>query len=516
MPGVAAGGTGPAEGRARHRAPVPSRSLPRALRRWLPRSHPWPLAAVVGVLVLAAVAVVALLLGPPALRSGATTGPGGQGGAAVAAGAAPVAGVEQVAAVQALLDDRSAALLGRDRSRWLAGVDADVDAEAAAYAERQGAVFDRLAAVPLESWSWAYAGRGPDLPAQRAAALPPGAWVAEVTLSYRFTGVDSEPVHQPQHLTVVPRGGGWALATDADAATAPALWDLGPVSVVRSQRALLIGTAGSEVLRDFAPMADEAAERVDEAWGTDWPRTTVFQVPATQGELAQLLGRADDAGLDQIAAVTTGELVGTRGATEGDHVVVNPAGFSLLAPLGQQVVLTHELTHVATRATAVRAVPLWLSEGFADWVAYAGTDLPRAVVAAELLEQVRETGAPAGLPVEADFDPARTDVGPAYGGAWLAVDLLAERQGEQAVVAAYRQASAGPEPGPDASRDPVADGAEDGGEAAADAALAQVLHTDRAALVEDWRASLRRLAGPPDSGSGGGSGGSGGTSGSDG
>ena len=42
------------------------------------------------------------------------------------------------------------------------------------------------------------------------------------------------------------------------------------------------------------------------------------------------------------------------------------------ADFGKQVVLTHETTHVATRADTTAATPLWLSEGYADWVGYRG------------------------------------------------------------------------------------------------------------------------------------------------
>jgi len=487
MPDVAAGGTGPADRAARHRAEPVGKGA-RGVRAAL---------AATCVLVAGALTAALLLVGPHGLLDGVPPGRAAASGPPSAAQAAPVADTARVAALQELLDARSRALLARDRPGWLAATAPGLDARADAYAERQGAVFDRLGAVPLQSWSWEYSGRGPDLAPDRAVALPEGSWVAEVVLSYRLDGVDAAPVRQTQHVTLVPREQGWAVATDDDAATAPQLWDLGPVAVVRSERALLVGTADEEVLRRYAPMAEAAAERVDAVWGTAWPRTTVFLVPATQAELARLLGRADESGLDQIAAVTTGELVGDQGATEGDHVVVNPAGFALLAPLGQQVVLTHELTHVATRASAGRAVPLWLSEGFADWVAYRGTDLPRSVVAAELLEQVRASGPPAGLPSEADFDPARTDVGPAYGGAWLAADLLAQRRGPQALVDAYRRASAPPPAAGTGAAGTRAAGTGAGGDAdaALEAALQDVLGTDREALVQEWRACLRDLAG---------------------
>ena len=43
---------------------------------------------------------------------------------------------------------------------------------------------------------------------------------------------------------------------------------------------------------------------------------------------------------------------------------------------GRDVVLTHELTHATVRASTTRAVPDWLAEGFAEFVAYDAVALP--------------------------------------------------------------------------------------------------------------------------------------------
>ncbi|PWJ49882.1 hypothetical protein SAMN06264364_12448 [Quadrisphaera granulorum] len=395
-----------------------------------------------------------------------------------------------VRAVQALLDARAAALLARDGAGWRAAVAGDDSvngpgvAALAAYRERTRVTFDRLEPVPLGTWHWEVTGSGPALSAERAQQLPAGSWVARTTLVWSVAGAGDDPVRRQQDLTVVPRDGGWAVADDADGETVPDLWDLGAVRVVTSERAVVIGTAERSELDKVARLATTSARSVDAVWGTAWPRATVVEVPADQQQMARLLGRDDDAGLEQIAAVTTGELVGGRGATRGDHVVVNPRGFGQLAALGQEVVLTHELTHVATRSGATRAVPLWLSEGFADWVGYRGTRLSRQDVAADLLTQVRAGRPPRALPTSDDFDPTKTsDVGPAYSSAWLAVEALAQRYGDDRVVALYRTAS----------REGAAT---DDPDAALDASLASVLGTDRAGVDALWRAEIAQLAAP--------------------
>lgn len=509
-PGAPTGGVTALPRRAELRA---DRGRRRAARRAPRRRGAAPFGGVVVAVLLVVLVGLSVLVGPRLLRSvssgGATTSAAGSAGASTTGdgvvGAASDAGAPSaVREVQALLDARAAALVARDRTAWLAAVGSD-DAVTApartaldAFRTRTAAVFDRLAPVPLGTWRWTVTGGGPALSDQRAQQLPARSWVVRTTLVWSLDGAGDDPVRRQQDLTAVPSGSGWALVDDADGETVPDLWDLGDVGVVTTERAVVLGTADADALERTAEVTAPAAEGVDAVWGTDWPRRTVVEVPADQAQMARLLGRDDDAGLDQIAAVTTGELVGGgAGATRGDHVVVNPTGFGRLAPVGQRVVLTHELTHVATRSGAVRAVPLWLSEGFADWVGYQGTGLSRQAVATDLLRQVRADGPPASLPTAADFDPTRTaDIGPAYSGAWLAVDALARRYGDAAVVDLYRAASRDPLPQAPAATGGATDAVAAGGtaDAALDAALASTVGTDRAGVLALWRAELVELA----------------------
>ena len=50
----------------------------------------------------------------------------------------------------------------------------------------------------------------------------------------------------------------------------------------------------------------------------------------------------------------------------GNRIVVNTANVSGYNDLNLQILITHEMTHVATR-TLGDGVPLLLVEGFADW-----------------------------------------------------------------------------------------------------------------------------------------------------
>jgi hypothetical protein len=117
--------------------------------------------------------------------------------------------------------------------------------------------------------------------------------------------------------------------------------------------------------------------------------------------------------------------------------VVNPSAWRTLGSLGRRVVLAHEITHLATRAITVDDVPIWLSEGFADYVAYQAVDVPTNVVAGDVLSDVRKGKAPKNLPEDADFDAARGDIAAAYEGAWLACRMIAERYGQKKLIALY-------------------------------------------------------------------------------
>ena len=56
--------------------------------------------------------------------------------------------------------------------------------------------------------------------------------------------------------------------------------------------------------------------------------------------------------------------------------------------------MSHEATHVATEAPLTSGMPLWLLEGFADYVALRDVDLPISTTAGQIIAQVRRDGVP--------------------------------------------------------------------------------------------------------------------------
>ncbi|MGV9555394.1 hypothetical protein [Streptomyces sp. NPDC003522] len=361
------------------------------------------------------------------------------------------------AEVQRVLDRRAAAVLAHDAAAYAATGDP--------------AGYTRLRAVPLAAWSY------------RVTALRPDGSGAEADaeLSYRVEGHDRGPVTVARVLRLTRDAGGrWNVAAEEPArGSGRQLWDQGTVTVVRGARSLVLGVGRSdEQLRTFAALADRAVPAVSQAWGTGWARRVVVLVPQSLDGMAALLG-SPASSYRGIAAVTTGETGGGADAP-ADRIVVNPDAFGMLGPVGRQVVLTHETTHVATRADTNAATPLWLSEGYADWVGYRGTGRTPDEAAPELRKAVREGGLPDGLPSDADFgfagDAAR--LARAYEGGWTACRMIAGRWGEEELHAFYRAVGEhGERPG------------------AVEGAMESVLGTTPEDFTADWRQYLRNELG---------------------
>ncbi|MEU9030143.1 hypothetical protein AB0D46_21990 [Streptomyces sp. NPDC048383] len=323
----------------------------------------------------------------------------------------------------------------------------------------------RLAAIPLEGWSYEVTSIRRD--GARA--------TARARLRYGLTGHDAAPTGSDREVELTRSPTGWRVDGERPAPGAPPqLWDQGEPEVARGAHALVLGVGQSpRTLADIAAEADRAVPAVSAARPGTWAGRVVVLVPADLDAMAALLGRPADA-YRGLGAVTTGSTGG--GPAPADRVVVNPAGYAQLSERGRRILLTHETTHVATRAATTARTPLWLSEGFADWVAYRDTGLGPADAAPALARAVRRGEVPAELPPDTAFafggDPdaqAR-----AYEGAWLACRLIADRWGEDALTTLYERA----------------------GREGLPTALARTIGGDPTGLTTAWQAALRTQLGP--------------------
>ena len=111
-------------------------------------------------------------------------------------------------------------------------------------------------------------------------------------------------------------------------------------------------------------MLDESVRGVGDILDIGWSRRVDVVVPASESELVSLVGPAfaDMAGI----AIRDGAV---------QRVVINRVRAAPLSALELRVLLRHEITHVATRDLTSDSAPLWLVEGFADYVAFHGLGL---------------------------------------------------------------------------------------------------------------------------------------------
>ncbi|MEU0476747.1 hypothetical protein [Streptomyces olivaceus] len=356
--------------------------------------------------------------------------------------------------VQRLLDRRAAAVLAHD---------------AAAYARTgTGTGFGNLSAIPVADWS--YRVREVDRAGDSA--------TAEVELRYRVEGYDRGAVATARTLRLSRdgTGGQWSVDSERPAEeSGQQPWDQGAVEVVRGMRSLVLGVGQSTTaLRGYAGLADRAVPAVSDAWDGAWARRVVVVVPRSVEGMAGLLG-SPASSYRGIAAVTTGE-TGGREHAPADRVIVNPDAYGLLGDLGKQVVLTHETTHVATRADTTSATPLWLSEGYADWVGYRETARGPVQSAPELTRAVLDGGVPGRLPTDDDFGftADADELARAYESGWLACRMIAAQWGEDRLNAFYR-----------------AVGAHDEREGAVEEAMDEVLGTTPEEFTRQWQDYLR-------------------------
>jgi hypothetical protein len=163
-----------------------------------------------------------------------------------------------------------------------------------------------------------------------------------------------------------------------------------------------------------------------------------------------------------------------------DRVILNPPGFAKLGPLGRQVVLTHEITHVASRSATGPLVPTWLIEGMADYVGYRGTGIAASLAASELVADLSHGRQLGGLPRDSAYSGANPRLPQAYERSWLACRYMVETFGARRLVRLYRVIGRN------------GNGTET---SATDTAMRAVLHISLRTFTVSWQAYTHALLG---------------------
>lgn len=312
-----------------------------------------------------------------------------------------------------------------------------------------------LAQVPLSEFGYDI-GFDPEqsVPSEFADALGASdVWAPTVYLRYAIAGVDAQPTRKPVALVLARRGDDWKLVSDSgvpgsDRETWRGPWDFGPVITrtvpgVDGRSSIVLGHPGqSQMVDAVADDLGDAVGHVTEVWGDDWSRRAVVLVAGSQDEFESLVG-ASHSGSD-IAAVSVSDAVDHRSRTaSGQRIVFSPEAANRLTDFTRVAVLRHELTHVAARPVTEDGSPMWILEGYADYVGYRGVEATFGAIAPTLAASVAANGPPTALPADEDFRAGGDTARRAYEASWSLAAYVASEYGEARLGELYRKLAQG-------------------------------------------------------------------------
>ena len=301
-----------------------------------------------------------------------------------------------------------------------------------------------------------------------AADLVSGKFRSPVLVHYELS-VDHAMAARTVDATFVLSRQGWQLnRLGRDGSD---LWEHESVDAARSGRSLVIGaTVYSSRLPSLAAQVEQARADVAGFWSAKWPANVVVLLPSKPSLMNPLVG-SDSA--SQLPAAATFDRGKKRPVI---RITLNPDVFFGLPYIAQQIVLRHEITHVAQDALGSRYAPTWLTEGLAEYVGYRGTGIATSIVAGDALSAAAANGPPASFPREStfNFDRAEADRRLGYEEGWALCRMVADRYGESQLVPLYRAAATGDAP----TRSRIDD------------ATRRVLGISEAELIREWQSWL--------------------------
>jgi hypothetical protein len=326
-------------------------------------------------------------------------------------------------AIKQVLASRAAAVKGGDRNAFLATVDPQAPA---AFRTAQGRLFEGLRTVPLASF---------DLQARIDATGDLGAglspkygnarvFLPETRMVYKIAGYDERDAVDNLWYTYVERNGRWFIASDTDLEdvgilTARGLWDFGAVQEQRSDHFIILShPEQAERAAALIGIAEESAATLVSRWDQPWSGRIPMVLPGSIDELAKLLQSTFD--LTKFVAFVVYQPVRDDGwSTTAPRIYVQDRNLSTYGREFQLSTLTHELDHAAVAPFAGPAIPAWVHEGVADWVATGQSTGER-----------KPRGSDGLLPRDYQFTTGSgTDIVRSYGESRSAISYLASRFG---------------------------------------------------------------------------------------
>jgi hypothetical protein len=254
--------------------------------------------------------------------------------------------------------------------------------------------------------------------------LMPDSDITEVSLqmTVRLRGFDVKPVAASHVLELVRSGRAWRVVRDrfAKSQVMSAPWTMADARVrVTDDVALLLDGASEEQADRLVRLAQEALAATRDQVPFDWHDRVVVLAPSSITPL-----RNEGYQVDQIKRLggIAVEVENRAGRPVGRRVLVVP---QMLDESDDAVrtLLRHEFAHVAI-GQRDRALPLWVSEGMAEWSSWDGQLSFRiATSAVNAAERGIEE-----MPDDAAF--RGTAPGRAYGIAWFALRWLENEHGD--------------------------------------------------------------------------------------
>jgi hypothetical protein len=386
--------------------------------------------AVVGAFVAFVVVVGAVLW------SGDTRDDATSGDSATPTAGPPVEELDRDERASQVLQSLAVAWQHRDEVAFV-----DAAGESRAAHRWAGQVYDTLDDLRVRWIDLRYVAVDPET------AADPLGFTADVDVRWE---VDAGPTHETYTTAPVTvrlrfsyEGGRIdVVGLDGDTGDPVPVWLAGSVHIEAVDGGTCIAVPEGVDLDSCGSLLDVAADDLSNIVSSDQTahRPVVVMVPDTDATAAMLLGQdADD--LTQIAAVTT-TIDGSGSVEAPAQVVVNPTVFDNLSRRAAQLVMSHEVTHAATGATAA-SINLWVAEGFADYVALASGRIPVQRAASQILSFVRKHHPPEHLPTAREFSAHRHGLGRTYESAWLIFRMLGAYYGNDRVVAFYDEVRTG-------------------------------------------------------------------------
>lgn len=324
-----------------------------------------------------------------------------------------------IAEVIATLDARATALQFKDSRAFMSLVDAT---ETTFVADQQQ-YWDNLSQLPLAEVSYVL---------DPASVVRTGdRFAATVDLHLELKGYDSQPALSRGRMEFArgPRGLQITAAQTGDDQTDGGAqpWDLGPIHVRTQADVLGVFDAGSvaaapAVLKSVRHGIADVRQRVP----ANSLSSGAVVYALSDLTFLQALEKTPGTGQDEADGLTF-TVAGVDDGPAASRIVLDPTAMPASDQARDRLV-RHELTHVATGPLG-SGVPLWLSEGSAEWVSVQALSPKDRAIPMSTIDAARR--GVDGLPPDSAFTGDRTKA--TYGISWWACEYIARTYGDRAV-----------------------------------------------------------------------------------